>query len=39
VIFLDAGFLFGLVSTKDEHHDRVVEASLPSRAPGSPTSS
>jgi hypothetical protein len=25
VIFLDTGFLFGLVSTKDEHHDRVVE--------------
>lgn len=26
MIFLDTGFLFGLVSTKDEHHDRVVEA-------------
>ena len=25
MIFLDTGFLFGLVSTKDEHHDRVVE--------------
>ncbi len=25
MIFLDTGFLFGLVSTKDEHHNRVVE--------------
>ena len=25
MIFLDTGFLFGLMSTKDEHHDRVVE--------------
>jgi hypothetical protein len=25
VIFLDTGFLFALVSTKDEHHDRVLE--------------
>jgi uncharacterized protein len=25
MIFLDTGFLFGLVSTKDEHHDRIVE--------------
>ncbi len=25
MIFLDTGFLFALVSTKDEHHDRVVE--------------
>jgi len=25
VIFLDTGFLFGLVSTKDEHHERVLE--------------
>jgi predicted nucleic acid-binding protein len=24
MIFLDTGFLFGLMSTKDEHHDRVV---------------
>jgi uncharacterized protein len=26
VIFVDTGFLFALVSTKDEHHNRVVEA-------------
>lgn len=25
MIFLDTSFLFGLMSTKDEHHDRVVE--------------
>lgn len=25
MIFLDTGFLFALVSTKDEHHDRVVD--------------
>jgi len=25
VIFLDTGFLFALISTKDEHHERVVE--------------
>lgn len=25
MIFLDTGFLFGLVSTKDEHHERVLE--------------
>ena len=25
MIFLDTGFLFALVSTKDEHHDRVLE--------------
>jgi uncharacterized protein len=25
VIFLDTSFLFALVSTKDKHHDRVVE--------------
>lgn len=25
MIFLDTGFLFALVSTKDEHHRRVVE--------------
>lgn len=25
MIFIDTGFLFALVSTKDEHHDRVVE--------------
>jgi uncharacterized protein len=25
VIFLDTGFLFALVSTKDEHHARVIE--------------
>ena len=23
--FVDTGFLFALVSTKDEHHERVVE--------------
>jgi predicted nucleic acid-binding protein len=26
VIFLDTGFLFALISTRDEHHGRVVEA-------------
>ena len=26
MIFLDTGFLFALVSTKDDHHARVVEA-------------
>jgi hypothetical protein len=25
VIFLDTGFLFALISTKDEHHERVLE--------------
>ncbi len=25
MIFLDTGFLFALVSTRDEHHERVVE--------------
>jgi predicted nucleic acid-binding protein len=25
VIFVDTGFLFALVSRKDEHHDRVLE--------------
>lgn len=25
MIFLDTGFLFALVSTNDEHHERVVE--------------
>jgi uncharacterized protein len=25
VIFLDTGFIFALISTKDEHHERVLE--------------
>jgi predicted nucleic acid-binding protein len=25
VIFLDTGFVFALISTKDEHHERVLE--------------
>jgi predicted nucleic acid-binding protein len=29
VIFLDTGFLFALISARDEHHERVIHRATP----------